>query len=758
MAVLFVIDRFNIDTEKSTVAETSLGSIEKLRQSINHNLKNEDTNLLRVRFNNLALFQHFKYFESLDGVLPTQHLIPRSVYRNKVDETLPSWLTDELIIQLDLLNKQENIITDLPLIDKVITSCHPDLLSPNFKTFTQALRQTTSFFLLLQIANIQAHFIQHFESEFNFSEDLSMLLMEHLAINSSVGDFFIAIAYEQHQELLRKQLAHFGIALLAETMPALLLDIPLLALSEQNAKELPKKCLMALERSFDEIEKGNMNANDITALIIAPWGIVLNKLRELVSKNSALISSELINQLNSFQEDNASELAIEFTEQLERSQFGELSQEATTDEVLEWSENYFEVIRQKFVSNQVVEEHLNLSFTNWMLKKSARIARSDADWRQFSKRIESFLEQDYLVVVCMVDALSALNNDLLLETTDSVEHLSRASETLFAPLPTLTEIGKMALITGTETYDLPSDQETAIRQRYENYLPEEQSLKFITSWKSSDKKITEKTNLLVFFENRIDERLHKCVEFENHRKDVSNILSQMKSDIDKWKAHAGSLKKDVVFLITADHGMTVTQTAYDGEEYGEVKERVFEVDKSYHNKNEDFSYISNGHKKAFLVPKKRVRLMDKALLSHGGLTPEEVLIPFVTLTSRQLASIKPLELTLLNKNCQRVAEKSWELSVELVANVRVENITIKFEVPFMGEETVTAIAENNTQKLLLSFSASVEQTGLREIPFQLTYDRKGAHEVNTIQRSCFFPEALLEKDSATQNYEDMFSL
>ncbi|GFO73030.1 hypothetical protein BJAS_P3601 [Bathymodiolus japonicus methanotrophic gill symbiont] len=435
-----------------------------------------------------------------------------------------------------------------------------------------------------------------------------------------------------------------------------------------------------------------------------------------------------------------------------------LPESATTDEVLAWSTDYFELMRQKFSSDEAIEEHLNLSFTEWLLKKSARIARSDADWRQFSKRVESFLKQNYLVIVCMVDALSALNTDLLLESSSKIEHLTRSSETLFAPIPTLTEIGKMALITGTETCDLPSDKETAIRQRYKKYLPEEKSLKFITSWKATDKKFNEKTNLLVFFENRIDEQLHKCIEFKNHRKDVSNILSQMMSSVEKWKKDAGSMNRDVVFLITADHGMTVTQASYEGGNLGDVKERVFEVAKSYQNKNEAFSYVPNADKNAFLIPKKRLRLTRKALLSHGGLTPEEVLIPFVTLTSKIPDSIKtPLELKVLNEKCQRVAEKSWELSVELVASVRVDNICIKFEAPFIGEASLTTIAENSTQKLLLSFSAPVEQSGLRTLSLQLTYDRTGAHEVNNKLINCLFTKPLLEKDFATQSYEDMFS-
>lgn len=759
MTVIFVIDRFNIDTEEAIVAETSIHAIEQLRQTINQHLRHEDSNLLRVRFNNLALFERFRDFDGVEGVLPIQQLIPRTVYRKRVDENLPLWLSDELIIQLGLLTHQHATSLDIPLIDTIIKSCDADLLSEKFPAFTRAsIKHSETFSHLLKIADIQARFVNNFQLAFDFSEDLALLLIEQLLVSSSLNDFFITLAYEQHQQLLQAQLTQFKLPLLGESLPALLLTVPLLTLEEQDAKELPIHCLTALDLISLEIKKGNINASDIADLIVAPWTTVLDKLLLLILENNALISTELVAKLESFQDKKASQLAVEITEQLERSKFSVLPESATTDEVLAWSTDYFELMRQKFSSDEAIEEHLNLSFTEWLLKKSARIARSDADWRQFSKRVESFLKQNYLVIVCMVDALSALNTDLLLESSSKIEHLTRSSETLFAPIPTLTEIGKMALITGTETCDLPSDKETAIRQRYKKYLPEEKSLKFITSWKATDKKFNEKTNLLVFFENRIDEQLHKCIEFKNHRKDVSNILSQMMSSVEKWKKDAGSMNRDVVFLITADHGMTVTQASYEGGNLGDVKERVFEVAKSYQNKNEAFSYVPNADKNAFLIPKKRLRLTRKALLSHGGLTPEEVLIPFVTLTSKIPDSIKtPLELKVLNEKCQRVAEKSWELSVELVASVRVDNICIKFEAPFIGEASLTTIAENSTQKLLLSFSAPVEQSGLRALSLQLTYDRTGAHEVNNKLINCLFTKPLLEKDSATQSYEDMFS-
>lgn len=763
MTVLLVIDTYQIDLESAIIAENDLQAIVQLRQTINQHLKSGNENLLRVRFNSKALYERFADFEGLEHVLPTQRLLPRSVYRNQVNEVLPDWLSNELIVQLNLLSSQTHEDSSISLIDRIIRACGNDLLSRDFTAFTEALKgQPEAFWQLLSVSDVKQRFIEHFHFAFDFSDELAGLFFERILKTQPVDSFLTLLAYEQHQDLLRKKFAQlqFNVPLPPRSLPTPLLSIPLSRLKEQDAKELPIKCINALGELARNVEKGKAEAGDVISLIIAPWPTLLNKLAELSQRNGRLVSSQLIEQLESFHDEQANQLAETFKKQISLTRFCPLSDDATTDEVLRWSEGYFELIRQQFSTNQTVNEALNLSFTEWLIKQSARIARSDSDWRQFSKRVESFLQQGYLVVVCVVDALSALNQDLLLESAAQVEHLDLRSETLFAPLPTLTEIGKMAIVTGKPTNQLPNDQETAIRQRYQAYLPEENSLVVIKSWKSvaEHKHIDENTNLVVFFENRIDERLHDCVDFTKHRKDISPILKQTMASIDNWKKDAGYMNRDVVFFITADHGMTVTQSDYQGKALGEVKERVFKTKYSTVDDAEEFIFLPQGSDSGFMVPKRRIRLNDNALLTHGGLTPEEVLVPFVTLSSRQPEVIKtPLEFNVLNNKCERVTDTSWLLSVELSAGVVVRNINLKFEAPLVGEESITAMEASSSQKFLLNFSAPSGQAGLTEITIHLSYDRDGAHEFSTKQFSCVFPESLIEKDAATQGFEDMFN-
>jgi len=759
MSVQFVFDPFNIDADAALTAHYD--KVDSLRNTINQHLKSDADDILRVRFKSKAVFNSFKYFEGLEGVLPTQHLIPRVAYRKLVQRNLPSWLSDELIIQLGLLENLPKDLSNLSVIDAIVMSSDPELLADDFVVFIQALlNQTSEFWTVFKVSEVQAYFVAYLMREFNLAEELAVLFIDNLLQAESVATFIANLAYEQHQELLRQNISRFylNIALPARSFPTLLLEVPLLALSEARAKDLPVKCLEAIERAYRLVDKGEQEVVVLAELVIAPWPSVLMRLNELVQNNIKYISDDLINKLASFDDALVNQYAVEFSEILERSKFGALSQNSTMSEVHKWSQGYFEFIRQQFLSGQAVDNTLNLSFSDWLLTQSARIARSESDWRQFSTRVEKYLEKGYLVVVCMVDALSALNQDLLLESVAKVNHLSVGSETLFSPLPTLTEVGKMALITGKEASKLPSDSETAIREMYREYLPEQGSLKVIKSWQESkEEQIKAETNLLVFFENRIDERLHKCVNFENHRKDVSLVLRQLMESIERWSKDAAYLHRDVVFLITADHGMTVAQSKYQGEQLGEAKERVFVVPSECSREPDGFALINTGRNKSYLVPKARVGLTDDALLTHGGLTPEEVLIPFVTLSSKQAEmGSTPLRVNMLSDKCQRINDKAWQIEAELVADVFVENINLKFKAPLIGEVSTTAMSKGESRRLFLNFSSNNEQVGMIELAVELSYDREGAHEVNSKVFPCLLPEPLISKDSATQGFEGMF--
>ena len=164
MAVLFVIDFYNIDNQDALVVNPNDSDITQARHKIYENLGNHDSHLLRVRLNSKALFSRFKDFEGLIGVLPTQSLIPRLILANTLSEELPDWLSNELIVQLGFLNMPLDSISNVTLLDKLIHVCGESLLAKDFSSFIYDLtNQSDSFLELFKIEEVQQRFKEHFQ-------------------------------------------------------------------------------------------------------------------------------------------------------------------------------------------------------------------------------------------------------------------------------------------------------------------------------------------------------------------------------------------------------------------------------------------------------------------------------------------------------------------------------------------------------------------------------------------------------------------
>jgi len=755
MAVIFIIDRFGIDNEDALIVEISELAINNARKKIDQHLEVANQNLLRIRLNSHALFKRFSDYEGLNGVLPTQQLLPRVLLAKTLKIELPEWLSDELIVNLDLLNniqtlETSEVYTCTEFEKNLLQSCDANLFSYDINDFIYALaKQNQQFLQLLKIEPIQNCFKTHLILGLSLSNEVATLLINELLKTDSIKHFLNNLAYQQHLQNLRQ--LPVTQALPAKTLPDALLDaLPVLALSEENANALPEKFTSALHAIERKIFNQQLKPETLIQVLV-DWSSLLTELSDLISTHCELITEELLTKLASFSSEQSQNL-LKQLQQRSRS-YPLLDANASVEETLAWSEDYFDYCRSLFLDKQNPNEVVNISFSDWLLSQAARVSRSNNSWQTASQQIEAYLKEAYVVVVIMVDALSALNQDIVLAELASLNHLNLQQSILFAPLPTLTEVGKMAVLTGLETEQQQgSNQSEILQNHYQNFLPDKDSLKVVKSWAESSERLHENNQLVVLFENRLDERLHDCVSFSKHREDIKPIIKQIKRSIESWRKDAAQLNKEIAFFITADHGMTVTSEYYQGQALGDIKERVFKDAKSS-NTHAGFELIKN-----YAVPKKRFRLTDDALLTHGGLTPEEVIIPFISLTSNIPEPIKtPLEISLKSQQCISLPNKVWQIECLLNSNTDVSNIQLSLASPFDGKETLDSLRAGKSQSLKLNFSSEHSQQGLTEIQLHLSYVRSdGYHEDNEKLFNIEFPSVLIETDTATQSFEDMF--
>jgi hypothetical protein len=665
-------------------------------------------------------------------------------------------------VALGLL-KQSNIETlqgnDYTFEELLLNSCHADLLnSSDFHAFVAALKQQSMAFLsVLKEESIKRRVCQHLHHDLNINKEAAALFISQLLLSSNMSNFLQNLVYQQYLHHLRRVVSDYQltVALPAQALSTKLLTaLPLLSLAEEQAQQLPELSLSVLKAISQKIVAKSLPPEVLATVLVMDWDSVLVELAHLTEEHHSLISTDLVKQLRTMHSAAAQTHAEKFNCYLTAS-YPPLSATASVNEALMWSEGYFDYLRPVLLNKQIPDESINGSFTEWLLlAKSARITRSNADWRYCAKQINKFLAQNYLVVVVMIDALSALNQDILLTQLASFEQLISTNEMLFAPLPTLTEIGKMAVLTGKHSHLLPSDSETALRQTYSAYLSDTNALKVIKSWEDVNQHIEAHTNLVVFFENRIDERLHDCVNFDKHRSDISPIVRQLKTSMQRWLKDAG--QRDVVFFITADHGMMVTQGVLQGC-FDEIKDRAMKVQHG-DNITDDFVLMKQDSKNPYAIVKTRAALTYNTALAHGGLTPEEVLIPFITLTTRPpLPNKMPLDVNIIG-NCTRLGNKYWQLVVRLTASEQVETLKFSLEPPFNLEKChpIDIIRAHKSQDIILKFTADCEQQDLIALDLQLYYDRASVHEKNTHHLEINFPPPLLERDADTQKFDGAF--
>ncbi len=722
MTVQFILDYFEIDTEHALEVESTEEAITIAMTQIWHNLSKPSEQLLRIRLKTPALFKRFEYFEGVNHVLPTQQLIPRLLLSEKLKILLPEWLSNEYIVALGLL-KNSNFENGFDSFEKnLLYACDKALiLGTNFTDFIFALRaQPFKFFALLENREIKNHLLAHLEFDLNLSKKTADVLLVSLYETNDVAVFLDTLAYQQHLLYLRQFVLRYKleIALPALALSSDLATLPLLTLSESEAFNLANHFTDVLNATVRKVFAESLPAEILAELLMVDCSRLWCELNDLIDAHPELISKTLVQKITTF----SSVDAIALAEKLKQNTCSLLAKTANIEDVLKWIEDYFKYCRHAFLHKQPLDEAINLSFTHWLLSQTARIAYSKASWLRCSQQITQFLQiPDYAVVVIMVDALSAINKDILLAELECLqqENLTLVSETLFAPLPTLTEIGKLAVLTGKPTSQLPKDHETALRETYQSFLPETQSLKVGRSWHgSANETLNAQTKLLVIFENELDERLHNGSSFQKHRDELVSITQQIKLKIKKLAKDAHYNGREIVFFITADHGMTVTQEFYTGEPLGENKERCFKLKSESIELPEDFVRIDN-----YAIPKKRLRLTPAAKFTHGGLTPEEVLIPFITLTTKKSSLPKTnIEITLNDKHAQPISDKQWQIDLRLTSNVLANDIQMSIkDALFSGFEKIDSLRANKSQNVVFRFSSKQKQEGLIPIEFVISY-------------------------------------
>lgn len=280
------------------------------------------------------------------------------------------------------------------------------------------------------------------------------------------------------------------------------------------------------------------------------------------------------------------------------------------------------------------------------------------------QKIEGYLKKKRKVLFLVIDGLSYTYYK------EIGKIFGTRGSFIFSTLPTVTEINKRRILSGL--LDLKERYEEILKRLYKEY-----------HWKESNSDKLDLRSFLqkdydfyIYWENQFDSYIHRPMTFEKRFDDHKKILNRISEEIEDF------LKDEGIVLLLGDHGYTTLPQNNNnkinvlGREVKITHNRVLEVKEesilSLENVYwmDDNTAIAQGYHYFDSLPRGA---------THGGATPEEMIVPFVVIEKETEKTFKPLELNLLEKKYPRKKKHLTKLLIDNpnVYDLRVDSIQFK---------------------------------------------------------------------------------
>lgn len=764
MSVTFFFDEFNLSNHDDfdIVITGNLSSVSSARTQIVQFLSNGDDVQLNVLLRSHAILKRIDDLLNINGVEPLKVLNPRQLLSSKLGFQTPLWLCDSAIVKLNLLKKDQLKIDKLFFLRDLLKVSNFELFEvTTFEKFMLFISyQPDLFSLFLEISPFKAELTRYLELELKVEKSVAIELVYMFNYSNSIIDSLHLISYNQ-AILLLKQIANennIEFAFPPIEVPNSVACLPLINLysSESDLETKFVDILLALVRSCSPED----TASKIQKLIIHPWPNLLQTLERVISSNPQCNSEALIKRLQVLNSSESIKLATTLQTIINLGSLGPINSGADIQTVVDWSYRYFDQVRVEFEAESLeYESELTNSFGDWLISQTSRVEKSKFDWRQVSESIKESIEQEQITIVFMVDALSQIHHKLCEEILGTIDNLSFQSGLVFAPLPTITKIGKKSVLTGFLPNKTSGSELELLVNRYGSVNLTSDNILILQDWKrASSNQLSKDTKLAIVFINELDDRLHKTSTFNKHTDDTRAILKSVAKTIEKWLQISYSLGKEISFYITADHGVTSLNRHIPNSFNGRAGERVVELTTKPEIISSDFYYLPSYTDSAgYIVPRLRASFDKECALSHGGLTPEEVLIPFIKLsTVRDLYKQNDFDIDI--SDCKVVENKQWKLQITMKINCDISNLYIKAKLPFFGQASVIKVSKSDVLTIPLSLTSKHSQEGHTEITIICHYKKDSQQIEQNLDFVIDIPKTLLKQTESSKNFGEMFDL
>lgn len=720
-----LISRQHVDVEIKDHVEARA-----VRQKVRAHLSELGADIVRVRMD----LQAFRLFEDLEGLtdLRVTRVSARGELARKINGTIPGWCTDEFIVSYNLLDQTpaatlsyQSLSIDLKILflicPRLVMAESPEellLAVRNIPGPIQRLLMSDAIKLHLQGVLLAKLDLQDVAFIFQFlqADNFSLLL----------DSIFTEIAYEKIRAFVTR--TKIGLPVPARQIPLTLTAKLTLTPEWWSTIDIIKMIDSFTRRVIQCVEKGQLGADEIPSAILGYDKAQLDALLAMLSAHPEFATAALLASVKNLRRSDTIDIENAIESHLEVAPPLQLAIQSSAKETMDWAKAYLNYAANSIRRSSEPDPEISRSFSDWVSTHPGRLNNSQWNWRAVSTSVQHALQEGKIVVLLVVDALGAILTKPLIEQLHALdEELHVEERLLFAPLPTITEIGKLAVAAGKDVHKLPADAESALRGSYADYLTDANEFQFQKGWTPGAKVMAESTRFLVFFENQLDDQLHECLHYADLDAQLKIVCSKVGKLVKQWAVEARSRNKDFEFFITADHGLTRIETI---QEFaiekcdGNAGERHIRVTNNKFAGPPGFYQISaeGAPGSRYLIPHDRVRLLKRAQpFVHGGMTAEETLIPLISIRPLRANENRPIILR-LGEPLASLYGDGWSLQLILTAGAApLKNITLRAAAPFDGLLEIGALAAAETVSSMLHLRATVPQEGAVAVGFSLRF-------------------------------------
>ena len=442
-----------------------------------------------------------------------------------------------------------------------------------------------------------------------------------------------------------------------------------------------------------------------------------------------------------------------------------------------WVRAYAKYVRSTFNRRSFSQwnEDPAYLFAKWLKANHEVIfTHRERSYARVATTVRQWLSRGRPVLLILIDALAIHLSDRLNSViSGELEETASMATYLFSPAPTITEQCKRSVLSGKLPRDTGGDLKSQLAEVYG--LNPSQIL-LATHWRDAESSSpVAATKLLLYLDNRLDQTLSVASHYRDLNKSALGIFRNIAQLCYRWVQDLRILhSNDPVVLVTADHGFTYgppPTSDHFGDQQRKPPKRCIRVGSETAAADLPESRYTILSAEKFGLDSPYVAVRDRAadhevsnhwVLSHGGLLPEEIIIPLMEWYGAREVQVWP-ELSILGPAVRR--EEAWTLKICLTNHTESRVVSGTLSARTMLSQPLQTVeylqldpGQERSIELRFGLPDALSDQSVLDVEFELLPSRRpetGAKS-RTERRTVELEHPLIHRTKGQEEFEAMF--